>query len=135
MMKMKFASAAARGKWIYDKNGCAGCHGVDAKKGRRNFNGLSKSQKQDPDKAWDFEEMAKGEEPTLPDTMGTFTRDELKTKIRNGVSATAIAKFNPEGPIPPGFMPAWKDKIKGQDLEDLVTYLLSIAKKEEGDGW
>ena len=130
----KFASAAEHGKFVFQKFGCAGCHGIDGKKGRRNFNGLAKTQKQDASKPGDFEEMAKGEEPTLPDTMGTFTRDELRVKIQNGVPPTSVAKFNPEGPTPPGFMPPWKEKVKGPELEDLISYLQSIAKKEEG-GW
>lgn len=130
----RFASAVEHGKFVFSKYGCAACHGIEARQGRRNFNGLAKSQKQDPEKAGDFDEMAKGEEPTLPDTMGTFTRDELRTKIQAGVPPTSVAKFNPEGPTPPGFMPPWKDKIKGQELEDLISFLQSVAKKEEG-GW
>ena len=128
----KFASATEHGHFVFQKYGCAACHGIDAKKGRRIFNGLAKTQKQDPNKMGDFDEMAKGEEPTLPDTMGTFSRDELRTKIQNGVPASSISKFNPDGPTPPAFMPPWKDKIKGQELEDLITWLLSIGKKDEG---
>jgi hypothetical protein len=28
-------------------------------------------------------------------------------------------------------MPSWKDKIKGEELDDLMTYLFSIADKTE----
>jgi len=130
----KLASAVERGRHVFHKFGCQACHGVDAKAGRRNFNALGKDQ--DPSRPTDFEEMAKGREPTLPDTVGTFTREELKNKILHGVPATAVARFNPQGPLPPGYMPSWKDKIKGQELEDLVTFLQSIAKKPEpGEEW
>ncbi|MBI5202550.1 MAG: hypothetical protein HY925_13245, partial [Elusimicrobia bacterium] len=54
-------------------------------------------------------------------------------KIQNGVSSASIVKFNQAGPTPPLYMPAWKEKIKGQDLEDLITYLQSIAEK--GESW
>ncbi|MBI4370213.1 MAG: c-type cytochrome [Elusimicrobia bacterium] len=124
-------SAVARGKHVYEKYGCAGCHGVEAKEGRRNFNALG--QGQDAAAPDQIAEMAKGREPTLPDTVGTFTRDELKLKIQNGVPSNNIVKFKADGPTPPLYMPAWKEKIKGQELEDLVTYLLSIAKK--GEEW
>lgn len=117
----KFASAVEHGKFVFQKYGCVGCHGVLAKAGRRNFNALGANQTK----------MEDGRAPTLPDTVGTFTREELKTKIQNGVPSVDVVKFKAEGPTPPLYMPAWKEKIKGQELEDLVSYLLSIAKKEE----
>ena len=52
--------------------------------------------------------------------------EELKDKIAHGVPF--IAKNDSKGPTPPLYMPAWKDKIKGQELEDLATYLLSIKE-------
>lgn len=127
----RFASATEHGKYVYEKYGCAGCHGIEAKDGRRNFNALASGQ--DASAPDQIVEMAKGREPNLRDTAGTFTREELTTKIQNGVPAKDISKFKADGPTPPLYMPAWKDKIKGQELEDLVTYLLSIAKK--GEEW
>ncbi|MBI4057007.1 MAG: c-type cytochrome [Elusimicrobia bacterium] len=124
-----FNNAVEHGKYVFNKYGCQGCHGMDAKLGRRNFNALGPGQ--DSSKPWEIEEMAKGQEPTLVDVVGTYTRGELKKKIQDGVPASSLAKFNPDGPIPPLYMPSWREKIKGQELEDLVSYLLSIAKKQE----
>lgn len=121
----RFASDAERGKHVYQKYGCAGCHGLEAKQGRTNFNATG------PDQSDPAADMMKGEEPNLRKTVGNFTREELRAKIQNGVSASAIVKFNPEGPAPPLYMPPWKDKIKGPELENLITYLLSIAEKDE----
>lgn len=121
------ASAADRGKRVFEKYGCAGCHGLEGKEGRRNYNAMGPGQS---DTARD---MDKGREPTLSDTVGTFTREELRAKVEDGVPLSAIAKFNPAGPTPPLYMPPWKDRIKGAELDDLITYLLSIAKKD--DGW
>ncbi|MBI4349323.1 MAG: c-type cytochrome, partial [Elusimicrobia bacterium] len=121
----KFSSAAERGKHVYQKYGCTGCHGLEAKQGRTNFNATGPGQ-EDP-----ATDMMKGEEPTLRKTVGNFTRDELRAKIQNGVPASGVAKFNPNGPTPPLYMPPWKEKIKGQELEDLISYLLSIAEKDE----
>jgi cytochrome c2 len=120
-----FEGAAAHGKFVFEKYGCAGCHGLHGTKGRRNYNALGPGQK-DPSA-----DMDKGREPTLVDVVGTYTHEELVKKISNGVPASAINKFNPNGPTPPLYMPAWKDKIKPAELDDLATYLLSIAKKQE----
>jgi hypothetical protein len=35
--------------------------------------------------------------------------------------------------MPPLYMPPWKEKIKGEEMEDLLTYLYSIA--EEMEAW
>jgi mono/diheme cytochrome c family protein/nitrate reductase cytochrome c-type subunit len=106
-----FRTAVEHGKFVYQKYGCAACHAPDAKGGIRNHN---------------YENDV---EPNLTKTAGTFTREELKHKIQDGVPV--VGKKDPKGPTPPLYMPAWKDKIKGQELEDLVTYLLSIAEKQE----
>jgi len=121
----RFANAVEHGKFVFNRYGCAGCHGLGGTKGRRNYNALGPGQ---GDMSLD---MDKGREPTLVDTLGTYTRDELRAKIQNGVPSSQIQKFNPDGPTPPLYMPTWKEKIKGQELEDLVTYLMSIAKKQE----
>jgi mono/diheme cytochrome c family protein/nitrate reductase cytochrome c-type subunit len=107
----KFATAVQRGRYSYEKHGCAACHGADAKGGIRNFN---------------YENDV---EPDLTKSAATFTREELKEKIVKGVPV--VGKKDPKGATPPLYMPAWGAKIQGQELEDLVTYLLSIAEKTE----
>ncbi len=121
----RFSDPLAHGKHVFQKYGCAGCHGLRGAQGRRNFNAMGPGQ-EDPEK-----DMDKGRVPTLVETVGTFTREELKQKISGGVSSINVNKFNPNGPTPPLYMPAWKDKIKDRELEDLATWLLSIAKKDE----
>lgn len=120
-----FSDPLKHGQFVFEKYGCAGCHGIHGAKGRRNFNALGPDQS-DPEK-----DMGKGREPTLVDTVGTYTKDELIKKIASGVPGSAINKFNPNGPTPPLYMPAWKDKIKSKDMDDLAAWLLSIAKKDE----
>ncbi len=121
----KFASSLERGKFVFQKYGCQGCHGLEGKEGRRNFNAMGPGQSDHEN------DMDKGREPTLVDVVGTYTRDELRHKIESGVSQASISKFNPKGPTPPLFMPAWKDRIKGAEMEDLLTWLLSIGKKSD----
>jgi cytochrome c551/c552 len=129
-----FADAKAHGHFVFQKYGCAGCHGLDATQGRRRFNALGAGQKPYDEKMTDdekFAEMEKGAEPTLPDLMGTYTHDELVKKIMNGVAALDAKKWNPKGPLPMVFMPVWKDKISKHELDDLATWLLSTAKKDD----
>ncbi len=129
-----FADAKAHGHFVFQKYGCAGCHGLDAKQGRRRFNALGPGQKPYDEKMSEkelFDNMELGAEPTLPDLMGTYTHDELVKKIANGVAAADAKKWNPKGPLPMVFMPVWKDKISKHELDDLATWLLSIAKKDD----
>jgi mono/diheme cytochrome c family protein len=103
-----FASAVAQGRHVYEKNGCAACHGADARGGIRNYNS----------------QLAVT--PNLRRAVATYTRDELREKISDGVPF--IARHDPSGPQPPFYMPAWKSKIKGEELESLITYLISIKE-------
>jgi len=73
----------------------------------------------------------KGREPTLVDTVGTYTHDELVKKISGGVPASAINRFSAAGPVTPLYMPTWKDKIKPEEINDLASYLMTIAKKQD----
>lgn len=101
-------SPVAKGRAVYEKFGCAACHGPDARGGIRDFN-------------YQYDVT-----PNLRRVVGTYSRETLKEKISEGVPF--VAKHNPNGPQPPLYMPAWKSKIKGDDLENLVTYLQSIKE-------
>ncbi len=109
---MHFSSSKEAGKWVFDKYGCAACHGLNAKGGRHNFN-----------------YQGGGLEPVLVKTVSTYTRDELRKKIQYGVPV--VNKDNPKGATPPLYMPAWKDKISPPEMEALMDYLFSIAEKPE----
>jgi mono/diheme cytochrome c family protein len=130
----RFADAKAHGKFVFQKYGCTGCHGLEAKKGRRRFNALGAGQKaydESMSEEEKFHQMEMGAEPTLPDLMGTYSHDELINKLISGVAASAAKKWNPKGPMPMVYMPAWKDKISKAELDDLATWLLSTAKKDD----
>lgn len=106
-----YRTANERGRAVYDKFGCAACHAPDGTGGVRNFN---------------YENIT---EPSLVKMVGTYNRDELREKLEKGVAP--VGKKDPHGPTPSLYMPAWKEKIKGQEMEDLLTYLFSIAEKQE----
>ena len=109
---MHFNSRKQAGKWVFDRYGCAGCHGLDAKGGRRNYN-----------------YQGGGMEPVLVKTIGTYTPEELRKKLREGVPV--VNKEYPKGPTPPLYMPAWKDRMSAEEMDALLDYLLSIAEKQE----
>lgn len=108
---LRFSSPIEEGKYVFQRYGCIACHGKGGAQGRPNFNAQG------------------GLVPALVKTVGTYSREELRRKIREGVAV--VEKENPAGPSPPLHMPPWKDKIKGQELEALLDYLMGIAEKTE----
>lgn len=105
------ASSVERGRAVFERFGCIGCHNVDGRGGRKNWNAYTG-----------------GEVPALVYVGRAYTREALKEKIRQGVPI--VARLDPSAQTPPLYMPAWGEKITGQDLEDLVDYLLSLAPQE-----
>ncbi len=107
----QFASATQHGRYVFQKYGCVSCHGKDANHGIAVYNRQGTYV------------------PNLVKTVGTFTKEELIKKIQVGVNPEA--KEDEKGPTPPLFMPPFKERIKGKELENLVAYLFSIAEKQE----
>ena len=107
-----FTSDVERGKAVFEKYGCAACHGVGGLGGRKNWNaGL-------------------GEEiPSLMYVKAYYGNDveTLKNLIRNG--RQPIPRANPERPRPSLYMPAWKERISEEELNALVAYLFSLSER------
>lgn len=101
--------AVAGGAVLYKTKGCVMCHGDDAKGGVRNRYSQSEFI------------------PALDKVADGYTSDELKQKIRKGVSD--IAKADPNGLVPILRMPAWEDKLTPEELDQVCAYLLSLAPK------
>jgi len=105
-----YASSIETGRAVFNKYGCAACHGPGGLGGRKSWNaGLGE------------------EAPTLVYVKAYYgnDRDGLKALIRNG--RQPVPRINPERPSPPLYMPAWKDRISEPELEALVDYLYSLA--------
>ena len=100
------ASPVERGKAVYRKYGCGGCHGPNGEGGVPNPNAKSNQMV-----------------PPL-----TATKDAaavyLETFITEGQPTTAPLYEN--GPKPPLYMPGWGDKISEGELADLISYLQSL---------
>jgi len=98
---------------LYNQLSCAACHGPAGKGGVHNFNSQT------------------GQEvPALIHVADSYTKADLIKRIRDGVPVSA--KLNPNGPVPPLHMPAFKDLLSDQDMEALVKYLYSL-KPAGGD--
>ncbi|OIR18946.1 cytochrome c oxidase subunit 2 precursor [mine drainage metagenome] len=109
-------SAVERGRDVFRKYGCAGCHGPDGRGGVPNPN--AKPGQLVPD---------------LIHVADGFTKSELIAFIRRGQHE--IPALDPKKPAPPLYMPAWGDKIKPGEYQDLAAFLFSLKPKDEDLGF
>jgi mono/diheme cytochrome c family protein len=104
--------ASGKGRVVYVRAGCIACHGAAGRGGHPNPG-------------------AHGDAiPALAPLMGTYTAEELKAKIRNGVSPDGR-----DGLTPAVVMPAWKDVLSGPEIDALTAYLLSLAESQPKSDW
>jgi len=106
----------APGLKVFQDYGCIVCHGEGGNHGAHNFNAQTGQQV-----------------PSLIHVVDSYTKAELITKIRTGVSV--VAKLDPNGPKPPLFMPSFHDLLSDQQMEDLLLYLYSLKPKGEEPGF
>ena len=106
------ASQVEAGRAVFDRFGCAACHGPGGLGGRKNWNaGL-------------------GEEiPSLIYVKAYYGDDveALKDLIRTG--RQPVPRADAKSPHPPLYMPSWKDRISEQELDALTAYLLSLEAR------
>jgi mono/diheme cytochrome c family protein len=105
-----------RGREVFAKYGCIGCHGPDGKGGVPNPNAKTAEQV-----------------PALTNVADGYTKPELKKLIFNG--QREIASLDPKRPAPPLYMPAWGSTIKEIEADDLVAFLFSLKPKGEDLGF
>jgi mono/diheme cytochrome c family protein len=101
-----------RGKTVFKKYGCAGCHGPDGQGGVPNPNAKTAQQV-----------------PGLKFVSAGYTKAELEKRILDGQREIPVA--DPKKPAAPLYMPPWRGKIAEGELGDLVEYLMSLAPKGE----
>lgn len=96
----------ARGRVLYNRAGCVGCHGIDGAGGYPNNN------------------VVGGKIPALKKAAEGFSKAELIAKIRKGVPQSQ--REDPKGPAPMIRMPAWGETLDDGELDAVATYLLSL---------
>lgn len=105
-----------RGRAIFSKYGCAGCHGPEGKGGVPNPNAKTAEQV-----------------PALTYVADGYTKQELKDFIEKG--QRHIVPMDPKRPPAPLYMPAWSGTIKDAEYDDLLAYLFSLKPKGEDAGF
>ncbi len=110
------ATAALRGRIVYQRYGCALCHGADGKGGFANANAETD-----------------GKVPGVLFVKEGYTPAELRLKILDGMAA--IGKADPKGPLPPYRMPGWRGQMADGEVADLVEYLLSLYPASTEEKW
>ncbi len=106
-------AAIAAGSLDFGRFGCAGCHGANLQGGVPNPN-------------------AQGEEvPSLLHLSSDYSRDDVVEIIRNGRTPPLD---NAKGPTPPLYMPAWKNMLSNEDIQQIVAFLWSKQQKTS-DSW
>jgi mono/diheme cytochrome c family protein len=105
-----------RGREVFRKYGCMGCHGADAKGGVPNPNAKTAEQV-----------------PGLVYVSDGYTKEELKARITKG--QREITPMDARRPPPPLYMPAWRGIIQDAELDDLVAYLMTLKPKGEDAGF
>ncbi len=109
-------SPVERGRAVFVKYGCAGCHGPAGVGGVPNPNAKTA-----------------GQVPGLIHVADAYTTAELAKFIANG--QRDITPLDPKFPAPPLYMPAWGGTIKPGEMDDLVAYLFSLKPKGEELGF
>ncbi len=97
----------ARGRVIFNRAGCIGCHGTDGRGGYPNNN------------------VKGGLIPPLKKASEGFSKAELIAKLKKGVPESQ--KDDEKGPAPMIRMPAWANILDDAELDAVATYLLSLT--------
>lgn len=105
-----------RGREVFRKYGCAGCHGPDGQGGVPNPNAKTAQQV-----------------PGLTHVAEGYTKDEVMALILRG--QREIAPLDPKRPAPPLYMPPWRGKIQEGELSDLAAYVLSLDQSKDDLGF
>lgn len=108
-------SAGRRGRMVYEKYGCAMCHGLSGRKGIQNPNSQT------------------GLIPGVIYVKEGYTSAELRNRILKGV--TYLPPKDPRKPPPPFRMPGWEGWMTEPEVNDLCEYLFGLMPKEAEEEW
>jgi mono/diheme cytochrome c family protein len=100
------ASPVERGRAVYLKFGCGGCHGPNGQGGVPNPNAKPNQM--------------------VPALTGAKDASDVYLDAFITEGQPTIARLNEKGPKPPLYMPAWGDKISEGERADLIKYLQSL---------
>lgn len=100
-------SGVERGRLIFNKAGCVGCHGKGGVGGRTNNNATG------------------GLIPELTKAAEGFSKTELHWMIQKGSTPSAVDKTKPKPMI---VMPKWESQLQPDEIDAVGEYLFSLGK-------
>jgi len=139
---VNIASFVEQGKYIFEQKGCITCHGKGGKGGILNPNYVNKFVPQLDDIAeklkiyWEEDAeiviklMESGanlyeleDDPPI-DNFNRFLAqyESIIKKIHDG--APDLQRLNPDGPIPPLYMPSWQMHLSEKEINAVLAYLI-----------
>jgi plastocyanin len=148
-MSVEYNSVIEEGEYLFVKKGCVTCHGENGTGGVYNpnyvntyvpeLNTLADKMKiywqEDADTVLKLLEMGDDLEALEDDPpFRSYNRflaqyNSIRTKIIEG--APDLQMIDPQGPIPPLYMPAWEEQLSDQEIDAIISYLLSEFSWEE----
>ncbi len=130
------------GKWQFEQNGCATCHGEAGRRGVENHNGMNPEvlslsplasnlflfSREDVEAfvraiedGHDLEDLK--DQPPVPIYDAVLTQYRgIREVIKKGRKTVPM---NPDGPVPPLDMPVWGRRISDSDIDAIFAYLLT----------
>ncbi len=112
----RFGSRVEKGRYLYRKLGCNGCHGKEGFEGdqRANWNAVG------------------GLVPKLGNLSDKYSREELKEFILGTKREPVTPKADEKLETPPLAMPIWQKRgLAGDDLEAILDFVLTIKLKKK----
>lgn len=103
-----------RGRVIFNKVGCVGCHGGTGEGGFPNNN------------------VVGGKIPSLTYAADGYSRPEMHERIAKGVKPEAA---DPSQPRPLIDMPAWQEKLSKDEIDAVVEYVYTLRPAGQQDDW
>lgn len=137
----------ARGRWLFRKNGCFTCHGPNGEGGVVNPNYVKKTVPalnvlaermflfSAEDRGAIVNALERGtplqdlaDDPPVARFGAVLAQyNAIQKVIENG---SAAGKLEPDGPTPPLQMRPWGQRLTHEDINALVTYLLTLEPPE-----
>jgi len=147
-----FTDILQQGHYWFETKGCVSCHGVDGQGGIPNFNYArgtvpalntlgAKISLQSKDevgvmvKALQDKVEINKNKPLTGISNWPVVAAEYESVIKTIMGGSPPLKADPQGPTPPLFMPAWKEKLDKDQMNSIIAYLLSQQKFVEQTGW
>jgi plastocyanin len=147
----KQSSLIDTGYFLYNQKGCVTCHGQNGSGGVHNPNYINRTVpelntladkmklywQEDADTILKLLEMdvdlaALEDDPPFRSYNRFLAQyNSIRTKILEG--ASDLQMTDPQGPIPPLYMPSWEENLNNKEIDAIIAYLISEYSWESTD--